>query len=890
MGSPSRRWLVPEVIQTSAMDCGPASLKALLEGHHVPVSYGRLREACQTDVDGTSIDTLEEVANQLGLACEQVMVPVDHVLLAESDVLPALIVIRHPDGQTHFVVLWRHDHGLVQIMDPGMGRRWMLASRFLHDLYVHAMPVPAEDWRGWVDSDSFLEPLRVRLRRLGLPRAAIEARITAARDIPGWEGLAELDATTRMVQALIDADGLTAGAQAEVLHASLLAQVRGTAQQDVGPVPRIYWSAFWAPGLPEGMIYLRGAVLLRVSGVTTRTVQEQEAAGLSPDLMAALREKPVAASRIYLDHLRQEGTSVPALLAAAIGVSALGAAVEALLFRGLMDLAGLLALPTQRVGASLLLVLFLVGMLLMELPFQLGVLRAGRRLEGRLRAAFLEKIPRLGDRYFQSRPSSDMAERSHAAHFLRQMPGLVAGVLRSLCSLMIITLGLIWLDPAGAPLAVIAALCSVALPLALWPILAERDLRFRTHGGSLTRFYLDAMLGLMAVRTHGAERSVRRHHEDLLTQWSGAGRDMVGLSVALEGLQALVGFGMAALLLGTSLHRNGLGGSVLLYAWWALSLPTLGAAVAMAVRQYPGVRNMTLRLLEPLGAPEEGEAAVDVAGTQVHEPRGMAISLRGAQVRAAGHTILDGLDLEIGAGEHVAIVGASGAGKSSLVGLLLGWHRASAGEVCVDGAPLHGERLAWLRRRTAWVDPAVQLWNQPFLDNLIYGADGLGGISMADALQTADLREVLERLPEGLQTSLGEGGALLSGGQGQRVRLGRALLRAGVRLVLLDEPFRGLDRDRRRALLARARARWPEATVIVVTHDVGDTVGFGRVLVVDAGRVVEDAPPEVLAARPDSRFSALLRAEEEVRQGLWGMAGWRRLRMVQGHLHEGEGA
>ena len=67
--------LAPEVVQTSAMDCGPAALKCLLEGFGISVSYGRLREACQTDVDGTSIDTMEEVACQLGLDAEQVMIP-----------------------------------------------------------------------------------------------------------------------------------------------------------------------------------------------------------------------------------------------------------------------------------------------------------------------------------------------------------------------------------------------------------------------------------------------------------------------------------------------------------------------------------------------------------------------------------------------------------------------------------------------------------------------------------------------------------------------------------------------------------------------------------------------------------------------------------------------
>src|SRR5215213_134553 len=102
-----RTWLAPEVIQTSAMDCGPAALKCLLEGFGIPVSYGRLREACQTSVDGTSIDTLETLAQTLGLEAEQVMMPVDHLLLPEADALPAIVVLRLPSCLTHFVVVWR---------------------------------------------------------------------------------------------------------------------------------------------------------------------------------------------------------------------------------------------------------------------------------------------------------------------------------------------------------------------------------------------------------------------------------------------------------------------------------------------------------------------------------------------------------------------------------------------------------------------------------------------------------------------------------------------------------------------------------------------------------------------------------------------------------------
>src|SRR5881397_1827497 len=97
-----RRFLVPEVVQTSAMDCGPAALKALLEGFGIPVSYGRLREACQIDLDGTSIDTIEAVASSVGLKAEQIIIPPDHLFLDEARCETGIVVVRNPGGVTHF--------------------------------------------------------------------------------------------------------------------------------------------------------------------------------------------------------------------------------------------------------------------------------------------------------------------------------------------------------------------------------------------------------------------------------------------------------------------------------------------------------------------------------------------------------------------------------------------------------------------------------------------------------------------------------------------------------------------------------------------------------------------------------------------------------------------
>jgi len=184
-----------------------------------------------------------------------------------------------------------------------------------------------------------------------------------------------------------------------------------------------------------------------------------------------------------------------------------------------------------------------------------------------------------------------------------------------------------------------------------------------------------------------------------------------------------------------------------------------------------------------------------------------------------------------------------------------------------------------------WVDPTVYLWNRSLADNLAFGLAATPG-DLSAALEDADLAEVVRRLPQGRDTPLGEAGGLVSGGEGQRVRLGRGLLRAHPRLVILDEPFRGLGRDQRHALLERVRRRWASATLVCITHDISETASFPRVLVVADGRVVEDGAPAALLARAGSRYAALAEAERRVRASAWSGARWRRLRIESGRVVE----
>jgi ABC-type bacteriocin/lantibiotic exporter with double-glycine peptidase domain len=923
---------VPEVVQTSAMDCGPAALQALVGGFGISVNYGRLREACQTSVDGTSISTIDEVANFLGLETEEAMLPVDHLLLPEAHALPAIVVVTTPNGANHFVVVWAVSGPWVQVMDPAEGRHWIQRTALFDRLYIHSQRVPASAWRSWVAEREFLDPLDFRLARLAIARTDRDRLCGAALSSPGWQAMATLDAATRLTATLVSNGAVSRGPLCLTLVERQLERAADTAYPGV---PLEYWSASLSrprDGDEEEMLGLRGAVLVRargrrdtpsaaalargsapahdtaerasITGESSEAIGEPaevatgpaDAAGMPPELVAALTEEPARPWRTLVGLLRADGIATPAVLTMALLVSAMMVMANAILLRGMLEVGQLLGLPSQRIAAMAALLGFLALGLLLELPLIAGAQRMGRTLDLRLRKAFLSKIPRLNDRYFRSRLLSDMAERGHILHQIRSLPVLGLRLLAASAQLLLTVAGIAWLQPASAPLAVIAATVCIGMPLAFQPLMAERDLRLRSHAGALGRFYLDALLGLLPIRVHGAQPAMQRQQDALLVQWALAGRRYHAASTVVEGALALCGFGMATLIVwSVSRHSTG---SLLLLVYWALTLPALGQDIAIVARQYPVLRNVVLRLLEPLGAPEPAEparaesvappSAVPAGDERTAEVRGVAIRMSGVCVEASGDRLLEAVDLDVAPGEHVAIVGSSGAGKSTLVGLLLGWYRPSRGSLEVDMRPLVGDWLTTLRQCTAWVDPEVALWNRSFLENLRYGADPGAEAPLPQILSAAQLREILERLPDGLATQLGEGGAMVSGGEGQRTRLGRALARTRARMVILDEPFRGLDRASRRQLLAMVRDWWRHATLLWVTHDIAETEHFARVLVIEGGRLIEDGDPAQLGRRPGSRYASLLHRDREMHEREWSSAGWRRVWIERGKLREEE--
>ena len=174
----------------------------------------------------------------------------------------------------------------------------------------------------------------------------------------------------------------------------------------------------------------------------------------------------------------------------------------------------------------------------------------------------------------------------------------------------------------------------------------------------------------------------------------------------------------------------------------------------------------------------------------------------------------------------------------------------------------------------------LDCWS-PFIGaNVGYGQPDATPGTIEAAVAASALGPVVVARPDGLEAPTGHGGAFLSGGEGQRVRVARALARDGVRLVIADEPFRGLDRSTRVELAARCRDRWRDATVLWATHDMDEVDGFDLVVVVEDGEIVEAGPPGSLG--PGSRYRALVAADDDLRRDGWAGAGWRTVRVDGG--------
>lgn len=210
-----------------------------------------------------------------------------------------------------------------------------------------------------------------------------------------------------------------------------------------------------------------------------------------------------------------------------------------------------------------------------------------------------------------------------------------------------------------------------------------------------------------------------------------------------------------------------------------------------------------------------------------------------------GHTVLKDITIKVGKGETVALVGASGGGKSSIVKLLLGYYPPDKGNIIVNGQPLKNYTLPQIREMIAYVPQDTSLFNATIRDNILYGNILADDEKIIEASKAANAHEFIMGLPEGYDTKVGDKGALLSGGQRQRILIARAFLKNSP-LVILDEPTSALDAENEKLIKEALQKLLEGRTVIIVAHRLSTIEHADKIYVIHNGNIAEEGEPSEL--------------------------------------------
>ncbi|WP_290874139.1 ABC transporter ATP-binding protein, partial [Aquabacterium sp.] len=200
------------------------------------------------------------------------------------------------------------------------------------------------------------------------------------------------------------------------------------------------------------------------------------------------------------------------------------------------------------------------------------------------------------------------------------------------------------------------------------------------------------------------------------------------------------------------------------------------------------------------------------------------------------------------AGETIAIVGPSGAGKSTLFQLLLRFYDPQSGRIDLDGVPIEALSLEALRQRIGIVPQDSTIFSSSAMENIRYGRPEASDAEVIAAATAAHAHDFIRALPEGYNTFLGERGVRLSGGQRQRISIARAILK-NAPLLLLDEATSALDTESERAVQAALEEAMKDRTTLVIAHRLSTVVNADRIVVIDAGRIVDVGTHAELLAR-----------------------------------------
>lgn len=279
-------------------------------------------------------------------------------------------------------------------------------------------------------------------------------------------------------------------------------------------------------------------------------------------------------------------------------------------------------------------------------------------------------------------------------------------------------------------------------------------------------------------------------------------------------------------------------------------------ALLLAYEPMKRLFNVNAELQQGIAAAERIYAFLDVVPAIQDSAETKPLQLSGGGIKlAAVHfnygeeaPALNGLDLEVPAGKRAALVGLSGAGKSTVLNLIPRFYDASAGEVLIDGQDITTVNLASLRDNLALVSQEVMLFDDTVRANIAYGRPSASETDIVEAAKSASAHDFIEALPQGYDTPVGEAGARLSGGQRQRIAIARALLKDAP-ILLLDEATSALDSEAEHAVQQALDRLMVGRTTLVIAHRLSTVRTADVIYVLDKGRVIEQGTHDVLVSQ-----------------------------------------
>lgn len=479
----------------------------------------------------------------------------------------------------------------------------------------------------------------------------------------------------------------------------------------------------------------------------------------------------------------------------------------------------------------------------------------GERTVADVRIAVQDNLLRLTPRYFEENRPSEIASRltSDTAQIEMAVGTTASVVLRNaITGLGGIVLMFVWVPK-------LAGMILLGIPIVLGPIMLLGR-RLRRHSrtsqdrvADIGAMAVEVLSAMKVVQAFGQERRERSRFAATVEQSFATAKKRVLLRSLLTALFITLVFGAITLMLWSTASDVAAGrlSPGALFGFFFASILTTGAVAALSDVYSDLLRaaGAAERLSELLA--EQPEIAAPAHPVALPEPARGAITFDHVVFRYPTRpdtSALTDFSLDVAPGETVAVVGPSGAGKTTLFQLIQRFYDPQAGDVRIDGVPLPHADPADIRRRIAMVPQETVIFGASARDNMRYGEWGASDDAIWAAAEAANAAEFLRKLPDGLDTFLGEGGARLSGGQRQRVAIARALLRDAP-ILLLDEATSALDAESER-LVQEALERLMEGrTTLVIAHRLATVRAAGRIIVMDEGRIVEQGTHATLSAK-----------------------------------------